>query len=84
VGSTTLQPGEESTLSIETAPAGGHMLGAHLFEITVKSNDPVEPEKKLEVRAYFESQERFSENGIHGLEPLRASPGQTYGQERTN
>jgi uncharacterized membrane protein len=56
VGSTTLQPGEESTLSIETAPAGAHMSGAHLFEITVRSNDPVEPEKKLEVRAYFESE----------------------------
>ena len=56
MGSTTLQPGEQSTLFIETAPAGGHMSGAHLFEITVKSNDPVEQEKKLEIRAYFESQ----------------------------
>ncbi len=56
MGSTTLQLGEESTLSIETAPAGGHMTGAHLFEITVRSNDPVEPEKKLEVKAFFESE----------------------------
>lgn len=56
MGSTTLQPDEESTLSIETAPAGAHMSGAHLFEITVRSNDPVEPEKKLKVKAYFESE----------------------------
>ena len=55
VGSATLQPGEESTLSIETAPADGHLVGSHLFEITVESNDPVEPEKILRLKAYFES-----------------------------
>ena len=26
---------------------GRHMGGTHLFEYTVKSNDPVEPEKKI-------------------------------------
>ena len=31
--------------------------GMHLFEITVKSNDPVEPEKKLYIRADFEPME---------------------------
>ncbi len=43
VGSRTLQPGGESTLTIPEH----HMEGRHIFEITVKSNDPVEPEKKI-------------------------------------
>ena len=30
------------------------MSGPHLFEITVKSNDPLEPEKKLYLAADFE------------------------------
>ena len=38
-----LQPGEESTVMI---PAHT-MDGPHLFEITVESNDPAEPEKKV-------------------------------------
>ncbi len=51
VGATTLQPGEESTLLIgETAH---HGTGSHQFEITVKSNDPVEPEKKLYLTVHF-------------------------------
>ena len=29
----------------------------HLFETTVKSNDPVEPEKKVYLRADFETME---------------------------
>ncbi len=29
---------------------GHEMEGTHLFEITVKSNDPVEPEKKLRLK----------------------------------
>jgi len=40
---TTLQPGDEGTLRIQKS----YREGLHLFEITVKSNDPVEPEKKL-------------------------------------
>lgn len=36
---------------------GMHEAGLHLFEITVKSNDPVEPAKKLHLRADFESVE---------------------------
>ena len=46
VGSTTLQPGEESNINIDYV-MGKEMEGPHLFEFTVKSNDPVEPEKKL-------------------------------------
>ena len=53
VGSTTLQPGEESTLLMgETVH---HSAGPHEFEITVKSNDPVEPEKKLYLTAYLQA-----------------------------
>ncbi len=55
VDSKTLQPGEESTLLIkDTAhPGGGMHKGPHEFEITVKSNDPVEPEKKLYLMVDF-------------------------------
>ncbi len=37
---------------------GHEMEGVHLFEITVKSNDPVEPEKKilLKIDYIFESE----------------------------
>jgi hypothetical protein len=41
-----LQPGEESTITI---PAHT-MEDPHLFEITVESNDPAEPVKKLHLR----------------------------------
>lgn len=43
MGSTTLEPGEEGTLTI---PEHNHE-GKHLFEITMESNDPVEPRKKI-------------------------------------
>ncbi len=36
---------------------GMHEAGLHLFEITVNSNDPVEPVKKLYLRADFGPQE---------------------------
>ncbi|MEE8470693.1 MAG: hypothetical protein V3S51_05120 [Dehalococcoidia bacterium] len=40
---------------METAPmVGTHQAGLHVFEITVKSNDPVEPIKKLYLTADFE------------------------------
>jgi hypothetical protein len=29
---------------------GREMEGVHLFEITVKSNDPIEPEKKIKLK----------------------------------
>ncbi len=41
-----LQSGEESTITIPEHS----MEGMHLFEITVESNDPVEPEKKILLR----------------------------------
>ena len=46
MGATTLQPGEESAV---TVPAH-KMTGAHLFEISVTSNDPVEPVKVITIR----------------------------------
>jgi len=30
------------------------VAGPHLFKITVKSNDPVEPNKDLYLKSYFE------------------------------
>ena len=58
VGTATLQPGDEGTLQIG-APSVEEMgmSGLHLFEIKVKSNDPVEPVKKLQLRADFEPME---------------------------
>lgn len=52
IGSMTLEPGEESTLLIGNKPH--NMTGPHEFEITVKSNDPVEPEKKLYLTVDFQ------------------------------
>ena len=52
VGSTTLQPGEESTLVV--GQTQHHGMGPHEFEIIVKSNDPVEPEKKLYLTVNFQ------------------------------
>ncbi len=53
VGSTTLQPGEESTILIGRTPH--HSPGLHEFEIIIKSNDPVEPEKKLYLAVNFQA-----------------------------
>jgi len=50
-----LQPGDEGTLRIGAPPVEEMKeAGFHLFEVTVKSNDPVEPEKKLYIAADFE------------------------------
>ena len=46
-----MQPGEEGTLLIGETPH--HRAGWHEFEITVESNDPVEPEKKLYLTVDF-------------------------------
>jgi hypothetical protein len=52
VGSTTVKPGESTTLSFTTHMMEG-MGGPHLFEITVLTNDPAEPLQKLRVKAFF-------------------------------
>ncbi len=46
VGSTTLQPGKENTLTVTEHPR----TEPHLFEITVESKDPAEAEKKIYIR----------------------------------
>jgi hypothetical protein len=52
VGQTTLQPGEETTVSVEFSMHEG-MGGPHTFEIVVPSNDLVSPEIALLVSAEF-------------------------------
>ena len=52
MGSTTIKPGEKTTLSFETHMMTG-MDGPHLFEITVPTNDPLQPAQKLRVKAVF-------------------------------
>ena len=47
-----LPPGDKSTISFKTHMGRG-MEGPHLFEIVVKTNDRVEPESVLRVRANF-------------------------------
>ncbi len=47
-----MQPGEESTLVIGQTPH--HTAGPHEFEIILKTNDPVEPEKKLYLSVNFQ------------------------------
>jgi hypothetical protein len=53
-----LQPGDESYVRVKT-PTVQQMdvAGPHLFKITVKSNDPCEPEKNLYLKSYFEPAE---------------------------
>lgn len=48
----TLKPAEESDISFTTHMMDG-MGGPHLFEVTVRSNDAVEPIQKLYVKAFF-------------------------------
>jgi len=48
----TIEPSEGSEISFQTHMMEG-MDGPHLFEITVHSDDPVEPTKKLLVAADF-------------------------------
>lgn len=51
VGSTTLQPGERTTLELPLL-MGMHkgMSGPHLFAVDIRSNDPVEPVKTVRWR----------------------------------
>jgi len=50
VGTTTLQPGQSTSINIAFAMHEG-MGGPHHFVGTIKSNDPLEPEKKVAVKA---------------------------------
>jgi len=58
VGPTTLQPGDEGTVRVKTPTVQEmNMAGLHVFKITVKSNDPVEPNKILHLVSFFEPAE---------------------------
>ena len=53
-----MQPGDEGTVRVKTPTVQEmKMSGEHLFKITVISNDPIEPNKILYLRAYFEPAE---------------------------
>ena len=47
-----LSPGKESTLAVRFTMQKG-MTGPHVFEVLVLSNDQVEPEAKLTIKALF-------------------------------
>lgn len=59
VGSTTLGPGETTTLALPLF-MGMHrtMGGPHLFAVDIRSNDPVEPVKTLRWRFTVEDIQR--------------------------
>ncbi|MBI5029290.1 MAG: hypothetical protein HZB51_02095 [Chloroflexi bacterium] len=48
VGQTTLQPGQSTTIYMDIVMHEG-MDGKHLFEIPVKTSDPTQPVKKLQI-----------------------------------
>jgi hypothetical protein len=48
-----LPPGDKSEISFKTHMGQG-MEGPHVFEIVVRSNDPIEAETVLRVTADFE------------------------------
>lgn len=52
MGATTLQPGETTNLTVSMHMGKG-MGGAHLFEVTLNSNDPAPALNKVAVRANF-------------------------------
>jgi hypothetical protein len=52
VGSTTVEPGGKTTISFDTHMMEG-MGGPHTFEISVRTDDPVEPLQKLYVKGVF-------------------------------
>ncbi len=48
-----MQPGEETEVSTEFTMHEG-MGGPHLFAIHVQSNDPVERERVLKIRSFWQ------------------------------
>jgi hypothetical protein len=53
VGSTTLQPGEETEVSTEFTMHEG-MGGPHLFAIHIQTNDAVEQQRVLRIRSLWQ------------------------------
>jgi hypothetical protein len=52
VGSTTINPGETTKLTVSMHMGKG-MGGPHLFQVTVNSNDPAPATDKVSVKANF-------------------------------
>lgn len=52
MGSTTIAPGESSTVTVSMNMGKG-MGGPHLFEVTVNSNDPAPAANKITLRANY-------------------------------
>jgi hypothetical protein len=52
VGSTTIAPGESTTVTVSMLMHKG-MGGMHLFEVTVNSNDPAPAADKVSLRANY-------------------------------
>jgi hypothetical protein len=52
VGSTTLQPGQETEVWTRFTMHQG-MGGPHLFVIPLHTNDQVEPKRDLRIRSYW-------------------------------
>lgn len=47
-----MQPGDESHVQLDFTMGPG-MVGLHLFELEVTSNDPVEPDRNLYLKVDF-------------------------------
>jgi len=52
VGSTTIAPGESTTVNVSMHMGKG-MGGPHLFEVTIDSSDPAPAANKVSVRANY-------------------------------
>ena len=50
VGQTTLQPGQSTTIYTDLMMHEG-MGGKHLFEIPIKTNDPTQQAKALQIKS---------------------------------
>jgi hypothetical protein len=48
-----IQPGQSTTIVSEFTMHAG-MGGQHLFDLTVKSNDPAQPEKHLYIASFWQ------------------------------
>jgi hypothetical protein len=53
VGSTTLQPGQDTEVSTDFTMHEG-MGGPHLFAIHITTNDPLEPKRDLRIRSLWQ------------------------------
>ena len=52
MGSTTIEPGKSTTISVAFSMHEG-MGGQHTFQVVVASNDPVQPQQTVEVKAKY-------------------------------